>query len=346
MSKWFDQEEPSGSNIIYSRVRLVRNLSRSVFPDKMSSQELEELLKVLQSTLGHMKTGKDEDFQYRQLEGIRDLERQALRERRILNASAVSRKTPAALMLSPGEEESLILGGDDHIRVQLLAKGLCLDELWTRADEIDNYINQRFDYAFDEKYGYLTAFPTNVGTGLRASVVLHLPVLSKVRKFQSIVSDMGRLGTAIRGIYGEGSENYGSFYEVSNQRTLGQSEREIIEMVTKAAVQLNKQEERVQAASLNSQRLDREDEAYKSYGVLKYARKISEKDARVFLSILMGAEASGLLKFRTPCSIYSMIIGSMPANLRLGADRPLSKEEVDEARAAFIRNNLPDLGMN
>lgn len=343
MSKWYDQEDVAGSNVVYSRVRLVRNLDGYVFPNKMTGQQLLDLLEQLHKGLEHMKTEAGEEFTYKDLGSMGDLERQALRERRILNAAAVSRKEPAGLMLSPGEGESLILGGDDHIRLQVLRRGLCLDRLWIRADQMDDYINERFAYAFDEKYGYLTSFPTNVGTGLRASVVLHLPILSKVRKFQSIVADMSRFGTAIRGIYGEGSDNYGSFYVVSNQRTLGQSEREIIDMVTKAAAQLSNQEQRVRQASLNSQRLDRVDEAFKSYGVLKYARKITEKDARVFLSILMGAEADGLIRFQSPCPIYSMIIGSTPANLRLGADRPLGKDEVDQARAAFIRENLPDI---
>ena len=148
----------------------------------------------------------------------------ALRERRILNMACVSRKEPSGLLLSADESGSIVLGGDDHIRMQILSPGLKLDELWQKADVLDDYVNERFSYAFDEKYGYLTSFPTNVGTGLRACAVLHLPTLSQVRKFQSIVADMSRFGTAIRGLYGEGSDNYGSLYEVSNQRTLGQSE--------------------------------------------------------------------------------------------------------------------------
>ena len=237
----------------------------------------------------------------------------------------------------------IVLGGDDHIRMQILSPGLKLDELWQKADALDDYVNERFSYAFDEKYGYLTSFPTNVGTGLRACVVLHLPTLSQVRKFQSIVADMSRFGTAIRGLYGEGSDNYGSLYEVSNQRTLGQSEKEIVELVTKAAAQLNNQEMRVRSATLNTQRLEREDEAYKSYGVLKYARKMSEKDARIFISQLMAGEEDGLMKFNEECSLYSLIIGIKPANLNLWAKRPLDKDELDAVRAAYIRQNLPEI---
>ncbi len=345
MSRWFEQTDCTGSNVVYSRVRLARNWDEYAFPAKLDQKQAQELLERLKEGLKEIGGLDGNTYVCRDLNLIKDLERMALRERRILNSATVSKREPAGLMLSEDEASSLILGGDDHIRIQLLSPGLNLDELWARMDRMDDYVNERFSYAFDDKYGYLTSFPTNVGTGLRACVVLHLPVLSQVRKFQSIVADMSRFGTAIRGLYGEGSDNYGSMYEVSNQRTLGQSEREIIELVTKAAAQLNNQEQRVRKAALSSQRLEREDEAWKSYGVLKYARRIAEKDARIFLSQLMAGEADGLLKFETPCSIYSMILGIKPANLRLSADRPLEKEELDQARAAYIREHLPEIVM-
>lgn len=343
MSKWFEQTDCNGSNVVYSRIRLARNWDEYAFPSKMTQEECREMLTRLRDGLDQFGGPEGLEYSYRELNDIKELERMALRERRILNSATVSKKEPAGLKLSADESVSLILGGDDHIRLQLLSPGLHLDELWTRADQMDDYINERFSYAFDDKYGYLTSFPTNVGTGLRACVILHLPALSQVKKFQSIVADMGRFGTAIRGLYGEGSDNYGCLYEVSNQRTLGQSEREIIELVTKAAAQLNNQEIRVRNAALSSQRLEQEDEAYKSYGVLKYARKISEKDARIFLSQMMEGETDRLLEFTNPCPIYSLMIGIKPANLRLAADRPLGKEDLDQARAAYIREHLPEM---
>lgn len=165
------------------------------------------------------------DLSYSQLDQMQELEKMALRERRILNMACVSRKEPSGLLLSADESGSIVLGGDDHIRMQILSPGLKLDELWQKADVLDDYVNERFSYAFDEKYGYLTSFPTNVGTGLRACAVLHLPTLSQVRKFQSIVADMSRFGTAIRGLYGEGSDNYGSLYEVSTNEPWGSPRR-------------------------------------------------------------------------------------------------------------------------
>ena len=257
MSKWFEKIDCKNSNVIYSRIRLARNWDEYVFPSRMTATQCGEMVERLGEGLKGLKDQDGRDLSYSQLDQMQELEKMALRERRILNMACVNRKEPSGLLLSADESGSIVLGGDDHIRMQILSPGLKLDELWQKADALDDYVNERFSYAFDEKYGYLTSFPTNVGTGLRACVVLHLPTLSQVRKFQSIVADMSRFGTAIRGLYGEGSDNYGSLYEVSNQRTLGQSEKEIVELVTKAAAQLNNQEMRVRSATLNTQRLER-----------------------------------------------------------------------------------------
>ena len=343
MTKWYEEACCAGSSVVYSRIRISRNWESHLFPSRMEPEERKETLELLREGLKEGLGEEREPWGYRDFSQMNELERQALKERRILNTSAVSERGPAGLFLSGDESRSMILCGDDHIRLQLLGAGLKLDELWRRADSLDGGINEKLPYAFDEKYGYLTAFPTNVGTGLRACAVVHLPALSRVKKFQSVVADMSRFGTSIRGVYGEGEDNYGSFYEISNQRTLGLSEREIVEQVTKAALQLNHQENRVRKAALNSRRKDKEDEAYKSYGVLKYARKITERDARIFLSILMEAEASELIHFKEPFRAYAMIMEGKPANLRMAADKPLDQEELDEARAALIRNMLPEL---
>ena len=198
MSKWFDSVDNKNSNIVYSRIRLARNWDEYAFPSRMTAQQCGEMLERMKEGLKNLPELDGNPYKYQQLNEVRELEKLALRERRILNLAAVNKKEPAGHLLSEDEGSSLVLGGDDHIRMQFLASGLKLDELWQKADAMDDYVNERYTYAFDEKYGYLTSFPTNVGTGLRACVVLHLPTLSQVRKFQSIVGDMSRFGTAIR----------------------------------------------------------------------------------------------------------------------------------------------------
>ena len=343
MTRWFDEAPEKGTAIISSRVRLVRNLDGYVFPSRMTSGESAELIRRLKGGLRELGSLDGKLYEYLDLAELGSLEKKALKERRVINAAAAAKKEPVGLILSEEEDTGILLNGSDHIRIQAMTSGLNLKELWRQADKADDYIGERFSYAFDEKYGYLTSFPTNMGTGLRASVILHLPALSLGKKFNGMVAEMSRFGAAIKGVYGEGSENYGALYQVSNQKTLGLSEREILELVTKVALQLASQEEQVRKAAMEKHSLECADEAYKSYGVLKYARRLSQKDAMTFLSQLMSGVTDGILRFKEPCSLYRIMLGIQPGNLQLGADRPLGKEELDEARAVFVREELPEL---
>lgn len=335
-----DEKRP---DIISSRVRLVRNLDGYPFPSRLSEEDSRELIGRLEYGFKDMGELYGEQYEYAYLEELKDLDRQALRERRILNSTIEKKKSPTGIILSEDESSSLILNGEDHIRLQLISPGLCLEELWKKADCMDDYMNERFAYAFDEKYGYLTSYPTNVGTGLRASVMLHLPSLSQGKKFNSLLGDIGRFGTTVKGVYGEGSETLGSLYVVSNQRTLGQSEEEIIDLVSRAALQLYEGERQVRQLSLEKHRLERTDEAYKSYGMLKYARRLTKKDAMMLLSHVMAGMADGLLQTETTCSVYRLMLGIQTANLQKLSDRPLGREELDQARAAYLRIELPEL---
>lgn len=343
MLKWFEQKAEGEPNIVSSRVRLVRNWDQYRFPKTLTSQEGEEVVKRLEFGLKNLEELDGTRYEYVYLEELDELSRRALRERRILNSAILNKKDMVGLIVSKDESVSLVLNGEDHIRMQFLSAGLCLNELWNRADKLDDYVNARFSYAFDDKYGYLTSFPTNVGTGLKASVTLHLPTLSMGKKFSSLVGEMSRFGLTLRGVYGEGNENYGTLFEIANQKTLGVTEQEIIDLVTRMAGQLNRQEKQVREATLANHRLEREDEVYKSYGVLKYARRLSAKDGMTFLSQLMAGVDDGLLCFREPCSIYRMMLGIQQANLQKLSHKPLGKEELDVARAEYVRKELPDL---
>lgn len=343
MAKWFEEAEKEMSNVIYSRVRLVRNWKEYLFPGKMTREQGAEMTARLNEGLKDIGSLDGCRYAKAELERLADLDRAALTERRVLGRSMSKKKGPASLIVSEDERASIVLNGDDHIRIQVLEAGLNLEGCYKRADRLDDYISERFEYSFDEKYGYLTSYPTNVGTGLRASVVLHLPLLSRKRSFNSLVADMGRFGTAVRGVYGEGGENYGSLYQVSNQKTLGQSEKEIIELVTKAAAELDAQERRLRQEALKQKPLGCQDEVYKSYGVLRYARRLTRKDAMEFLSQIMVGVRDGILKTKEPCSIYRIMLGIQPANLLKLAEKPMEKEELEAARAQFVRAELPEI---
>ena len=302
MSRWFEEVKNENSSIVASRIRLARNWEEYRFPGSLTPEEAREMISRLKKELRGLPDQEGKDCEYLDLERMPDLERRALRERRLINRSMAEKKTPGGLILSDDERISLMLNGDDHIRIQVMEQGLSLKECYEKADCLDNYINERIPYAFNEKYGYLTTYPTNVGTGLKASVIVHLPTLSLSKKFQDLLGDMGRFGAVVRGLHGRPGENGGDLYEVTNQKTLGLSEKEILELVENVAVQLTDQEAQVRKMALEKQRLMIEDEVYKAYGVLRYARRLAVKDAQTFLSHVRAGVSDGLIRFKEPCS--------------------------------------------
>lgn len=343
MEKWYSVPGKEDSNVVYSRVRLVRNWREYPFPQKMTKEQSMEMTGKLSEGLKGIGSLDGKRYKVSYLDRMAELEKAALLERRAINRSISKKQESAGLILSEDERAGIVLNGDDHIRIQVLEKGLELTECYGKADAMDDFIGDRFEYSFDEKYGYLTSFPTNVGTGLRASVIVHLPSLSRKKNFSSLVADMGRFGTQVRGVYGEGGENFGSLFQVSNQKTLGQTEKEIIDLVTKAAAELDAQERRLRKDALRQRPIVCADESYKSYGVLKYARRLTRKDAMEFLSQIMAGVTDGVLETKEPCSIYGLMLGIQPANLLSRAEKPLSKEELDAARADFLRAHLPEI---
>lgn len=343
MAKWYEVPGNRDSNVVYSRIRLVRNCADYPFPGNMTKEQSQEMTDRICNGLKDITSFDGIQCRSVSLHQITDLEKTALMERRAINRSMLKKSEPAALILSDDERMAITINGDDHIRIQILEKGLNLFDCYRRANTADDYIEERFPSAFDEKYGYLTTFPTNMGTGLRASAVVHLPLLSRTKNFNSLVADMGRFGTIVRGVYGEGNENFGSLYQVSNQKTLGQSEKDIIDLVTKAAAELDAQECRLRKRALKQRPVVCADEAYKSYGILKYARRLTGKDSMQLLSQMMAGITDGILESEHSCSIYALMLGIQPANLLRQAERPLNKEELEVVRADYLRARLPEI---
>lgn len=343
MAKWYEKVDNDASNIISSRVRLARNWDEYKFPSKLDDEEATVMISRLHEKLSDLGERSGRSFEFESLTTMPEIDRIALRERRLLNKTLVEKTTPGALLLSDDEEVSIILNGDDHLRMQIIKPGFQLNACYSEADMLDDYVNEKIYYAFSPKYGYLTSYPTNVGTGLKASVLVHLPSLNASQKFQDLLAGMSRFGVGVRGLYGRGVTNVGDIYEVYNQKTLGISEREILDIVSYVAHQLAGQETRIRRQTLEEHRLAREDEAYKSYGVLKYSRKLSVKEALSYLSHVRAGIEDGLLKPAAPVSIYRLMTESQPANLQKMYQKPLGQEELEKARADYIRENLPDL---
>ncbi|MDD6196787.1 ATP--guanido phosphotransferase [[Clostridium] aminophilum] len=343
MSTWIDCVKNDPSNVVASRVRLVRNWDEYRFPSKLADEEADEMVRRLKDLFRDLPDRDGKDYDYHSFRSLKEIDRIALQERRHLNKTLVDKKTPGGIILSEDERVGLVLNADDHIRLSVLHEGAGLEECWEEADRLDDYINEKIYYAFNEKYGYMTAYPTNVGTGMKASVLLHLPSLNASQRFQGFMSDMSRFGVGVRGVYGRGKENYGDLYEIYNQKTLGVTEQEILDRVGYVAGQVADQERKIRTGTLQKHHLMMEDEAYKAYGVLKYARKLSVKEAMIFLSHVRCGTEDKLLTLSSPVSIYSIMIGVQPANLQRSAQKPLDQDELAMERARYVREKLPDL---
>lgn len=343
MIDWYQEPDSGRKNIMFSKVRLARNWNEYVFPSRLSDAEAKEMIGRLSEGLKDISGQTGRSFELIDLPSVGELRMKMYKERRVISSAILKKKAPMAMYLSEQEDVSLVMNGSDHIRIQVLKSGLRVGDAWREASQLDDFVNARFPYAFDEKYGYLTTYPTNVGTGMRAAAVVHLPSLSLGKKFPSVITDMGRFGVSIRGLYGEGRDNYGALYEISNQKTMGQSEQEIADLVSRVAVQLDEQESQVRDMAIRNHRLIREDEIYKSYGVIRYARRLSMKEAMSYLSQLMAGAADGLIRFAEPCPVFPLILGIQNANLQNLSDKPLDKAELDVARAEYLRGRLPEL---
>lgn len=337
MNKWYEDTSKEAGVIVSSRVRLVRNLADQVFPAKLPKDEAINLINTMHGKLA------DLDLNYYELWRLDSAHKDALREHRILSSALAKSKRPMGLLLSEDESESILLCGDDHLRMQFLLPGSSLHRAFQYADELDDKINEIFDYAFSEKYGYLTAFPTNVGTGLRVSCVLHLPILSKSRSFKSLQEEISRIGLTLKGVIGSGNDNYGDLYRLSNQKTLGQSEEDLIESLERIALELAGQERKARNDALKKRKGELEDEIYKSLGVMKYARRLSIKEALVYLSQVRIGASDGILNLENDINVYGLMLGVQPGSLKAYAKKDLNENEILQVRAQYLRENLPEL---
>jgi protein arginine kinase len=264
-------------------------------------------------------------------------------ERHIVSPLLAEKEQTTGLILSEDETVSIMINEEDHVRIQAIVAGMNLEGAYEIANRIDDIAYEQLKFAYDEKYGYMTSCPTNSGTGMRASCMVFLPALSAARMIQKLFEEVGRYGVTIRGIYGEGTKSLGSIYQISNQKTLGNSELEIIDNLKRIVDQVVKQERkrREYMLSLNSDEI--EDQVYRAYGVLKYARNISSDDAMTLLSQLKFGLDCGLIKFDKEFNIHKMMMGVQPGSLQWTIGKNVGSIARDRARAEYIRKELPTI---
>lgn len=341
VSAWMKGEGPHSDIIISSRIRIARNLKGLPFPVLATASQANEVVEQVERSFKHVnQTDQLTGSELIRMEDLTDLERQVLVEKHLISPALAKESQKGAAILSGNEAVSMMLNEEDHLRIQCLFPGLQLQEAWVLASWLDDQFEQQLDYAFDEKRGYLTSCPTNVGTGVRASVMIHLPALSITKQVNRILPAVTQVGLAVRGIYGEGSEAVGNLFQISNQVTLGQTENEIVDKIASVALQIVRHEQKAREQLMDEARLKLEDRVQRSLGVLSHARVINSKEATDRLSDLRLGIDLGLVQDVSATILNELMVMTQPGFLQQINGRQLKIGERDVKRASLIRERL------
>jgi protein arginine kinase len=326
------------NEVISTRVRLARNLKDYPFPCRLSEQGRKKVIEKVTSAIRDSNSSIASDFNLIKLDDLTEAQGVSLVERHLVSPEFISETEGRALLLSKDESMSIMINEEDHIRLQVITDGLSLEQAYDTADKLDTLLDENLEFAFDDKLGYLTQCPTNLGTGMRASVMLHLPALEKSRAIGRIAGNLSKLGLTIRGAYGEGSEPSGSLYQLSNQVTLGISEKAAIENLENITKQLVSQEQ--QARERLAKSIDIQDSVSRSLGLLKSAMVMTHDEALKLLSNVRFGILSGQIKDVTAEVVDSLMEKIEPATLMVNAGKNLSAQERDIERAKILREAL------
>lgn len=329
---WFDKTGSDNDVVISTRIRLARNVSGVSFPPKWSDNDAKKITDDVKNALG-------DGFEYLNLDNAPELNKHSLVEEHLISREMLNGKNKA-LFLADSGDVSIMVGEEDHLRLQVIVPGFDVDGAYEKADALDDKLGEKLEYAFDSQFGYLTHCPTNVGTGLRASVMLHLPALRMAGRINMIAGEVGKLGLTIRGLYGEGSESKGDLYQLSNQITLGISEEQTCEKLKNIAKQLIKTERELRKKLMQSNPDELPDTIWRAYGTLKYARTLSSAECESLLSQVRLGVNTGIITEVNQDAITRLMIKAEPAHISLEAGRTLSARERDKARADMIREAL------
>lgn len=343
MLKWYEQIVPDGDVVISSRIRLARNLVNYKFSPLLTEQEANKLVEEVKSLTTSLAEQDKRKYYSCNIKSLSDIDKTAMVERHIVSPLLAEKEQTTGLILSDDETVSVMINEEDHVRIQTIVGGMNLEQAYDIANRIDDIAYDKLNIAYDEKYGYMTSCPTNVGTGMRASCMVFLPALSAARMISKLIEEVGRFGVTIRGIYGEGTKSLGSIYQISNQKTLGNSEGEIIGNLKRIVDQVVKQERKRKEYMLSLNADEIEDQVYRAYGILKYARQITPDDAMVLLSQLKFGADSQLIKFDRDFNIHKLMMGVQPGSLQWTIGKNVGSISRDKARAEYISKELPTI---
>lgn len=334
MSKWYIEKGDQGDVVLSTRIRLARNLDEYPFPCRLDIDGKNKVNSLVKSVLFE---NDSNNFSFIEMKDLTRQQAVSFAERHLISPEFAVKKDGSALVISSDESVSIMLCEEDHIRLQVMKAGLALEEAFDIADKIDNVLDSKLNYAFDERIGYLTQCPTNLGTAMRASVMLHLPALTRCGQISRLANTVSKLGLTIRGAYGEGSHPGGDIYQISNQITLGITEETAIANLKSIVLQLVAQE-RAAAAEMIKNPVE-EDKIFRALGVLRNARLLSTDEFMELISVVRLGVARGVLETNLE-KINELIVSMQPATVSVmnaNADSPAQRDAV---RAAAVRAAL------
>lgn len=334
MSSWYTTHAPEDDIAVSTRIRLARNLSGLPFPARMTPEQRRELNLKVKNAVLQSNTPFAKSLKYIDMADVPQTEIAAMVERHIISPEFAEENADRAIIISADESISIMIGEEDHVRIQVILGGLQLEKAYDTAEQLDSLLYNELHFAFDRSLGFLTECPTNLGTGLRASVMLHLPVTESNGEISSIAETVGKIGFTVRGMYGEGTKASASMYQVSNQITLGISEKNAIDNLKIITAQLIDKERKARNG-LNKIKL--EDMCFRALGTLQNSRILSSKEMMDLLSRIKLGISMGIIK--TDVLPIKLFIEGQP-NMLMKKYGQLEPEERDIYRAAFMRDAL------
>jgi protein arginine kinase len=345
--EWLDAGGPFADIVLSTRIRLARNLRDRPFGLRATESDRETVLRAVRDAAA--RTSLLGEGTALRMTALKPGSRRLLLERHLVSKELIGEDnggapTHAALLVTKANTLSVMVNEEDHLRLQSLVSGFRLREAWRQIDRLDEELGQHLRFAFHGEFGFLTSCPTNVGTGLRASVLVHLPGLVLTQEIAKVLQGIAQVGLTFRGLYGEGSEVVGNFFQISNQTTLGKTEEDLIDHLQKIVQQVIHYEQQARDVLLRDAPTVIEDKVWRAYGLLRYARSTSFEEV---MNLLSGVRLGVGLKLLPGLSVYTLnqiMIFTQSAHLDQMADRSLSKSEADIFRATYIRRILSQEG--
>jgi len=338
LTNWLSGEGDENMVVLSSRVRRARNIADCIYPSAASTDKKEKIIGYFESAQSRSDILSDGKFV--KASELSRLDRDFLIERHLMSPTFMQDNNSSALFISNDEKTSIMINEEDHLRIQALSPGLNTDDSFKMAGEYDNELGNLLEFDYDADFGFLTACPTNVGTGLRASVLIHLPGLVITKDIDRIITKISKMGVVVRGFYGEGTDVLGNLFQISNQRTLGVSEKETLDLITNVTRSIIENETVARERLMDEAADQIEDKIWRAYGILKYARVLTSEEVMNLLSAVRLGIATGIFDFIKIPMINELLLLSQPAHLQKYYGEEMPSETRDSIRAQMVREKL------